>query len=865
MKSIELLIRRRYPLLLALYVVTWVPLVVLIPLLKPLLANVVLLESSWQLAVFSMASVVAMVFAIAMWRRTTTALVERETAVWKRNSAKWPKWLYYCAVAGAVVSPFSAWLYTQSQAVGPENEDLIGATGLQVRTSMWADLPIAFMAIAGGIGAGGGLLWLAGLVRVRVLGSKKDEHNYFPFETTDQDGWLPLMLANTRWSVQDRQPGVQFGFYFLLLAIGYFLILKPFEATLLPMIAVPTATVLAIWLMMMILARLALGLDSFRIPPLLVLMLLIVTVKLFTTSVSEFKVERRLAEDSVLKPLADTIAEADKNTPRVGETDPPDTALDSTIVSNHDKLKKVDDCAWEAVKQRMNPKVKSDNKTLVVITCPGGGIHAAAWSAFVLEELDKRYPNFSSSTALISSVSGGSVGTYCFLANPTRNKSRNALTPELSTWQHATASSLEAVAAGVLFDDVPKALFPFLPGVGRGQRLEDEIAGRLDKSSATLWQWGESAYKGEMPIVVFNATDIASGRRVLFDTLPTPRRDSLVGNVSRPYNIRELLADPSCDVSVASAVRASATFPYVSPLIQPATRNARGDEVAIADGGYADNEGIVSAIDWIDFLNRKKEDTGEAPFKRILLVRILPSVGNESVTPTKASPIVASLRWLSGPLEALARIRSTSQGERGNLETDLAQVGVRALETVPEPETPLSGIDGDSQIQIEEIKKKIRELNASERFKVVDARKQQQQTNAKVQQRNFSQLRREDEDQRLRDAIQKKGDSGFLKENDFVQNRVVVNQSLPENLANPADNPDDDNADKRPEDDRQVIVVEIPFFSEYSGDAPPLPLNWKLSPRQKLLYALAWENFLKLYPDRISLIDDLFGQRTKKR
>ncbi len=66
-----------------------------------------------------------------------------------------------------------------------------------------------------------------------------------------------------------------------------------------------------------------------------------------------------------------------------------------------------------------------------------------------------------------------------------------------------------------------------------------------------------------MPIVVFNATDAVTGRRILFDSLPTPVRKSNISLTSRPYNYRELLskADDTVDILPMSGARASASFP----------------------------------------------------------------------------------------------------------------------------------------------------------------------------------------------------------------------------------------------------------------------------------------------------------------
>jgi hypothetical protein len=58
-----------------------------------------------------------------------------------------------------------------------------------------------------------------------------------------------------------------------------------------------------------------------------------------------------------------------------------------------------------------------DNRKLVVVTASGGGIHASGWTTQVLAGLQEMLgEDFTQSIGLISSVSGGSVGSMFFLA-----------------------------------------------------------------------------------------------------------------------------------------------------------------------------------------------------------------------------------------------------------------------------------------------------------------------------------------------------------------------------------------------------------------------------------------------------------------
>ena len=226
-------------------------------------------------------------------------------------------------------------------------------------------------------------------------------------------------------------------------------------------------------------------------------------------------------------------------------------------------------------------------------------------------------------------------------------------------------------------DDLYGTIFPPLCRLDRGKRLEHTLVQRLGQQGHdSLQDWGEKARNGTYPIVVFNATDVISGRRVLFDSIPTPAWNGRLGHPKLFYNYRELLVpektEPLLDVDIpmAAAVRASATFPYISPLVSLPV-GALGEKVSIGDGAYSDNDGIVTALDWIKFL--LDDFTEDPPFSKILLLRISPYDPDSTKVsvPTFFDYLKTSFRGLTGPLEALASVRSASQTERARLESIL--------------------------------------------------------------------------------------------------------------------------------------------------------------------------------------------------
>jgi hypothetical protein len=133
---------------------------------------------------------------------------------------------------------------------------------------------------------------------------------------------------------------------------------------------------------------------------------------------------------------------------------------------------------------------------------------------------------------------------------------------------------------------------------------------------------------------------------------------------------------------VSTGVRLSATFPYVTPAARaaPLDRIAAGSAAErvsayhVVDGGYADNEGAVTSVDWINRLlvyYSHEERILQRPFDHILLIRIQAFPKKKESSPYRHNALTGWRSALMGPLDAMMRVRATSQTERGDLEVGL--------------------------------------------------------------------------------------------------------------------------------------------------------------------------------------------------
>ncbi|MBS1804048.1 MAG: hypothetical protein JST28_11825 [Acidobacteria bacterium] len=229
----------------------------------------------------------------------------------------------------------------------------------------------------------------------------------------------------------------------------------------------------------------------------------------------------------------------------------------------------------------------------------------------------------------------------------------------------AQCSSLEGVGWGLVYYDLPKAFIPILPwfvspssgdgdldtnGAGRTplgkdrtwslrksflRNLDDTYCRHVwqsDTNSQARWKSHQDTNRvhskstdltgsgltlrdfpaGSSPAFTMNTTVVESGERFLSANYKIP--DCKLEGDSRPdYRARSFLEtfkrrtvdqedSGLADLPIASAAQLSATFPYVSSAARaPMAVDNAVNSVHFADGGYYDNDGTSSAIEFLRY------------------------------------------------------------------------------------------------------------------------------------------------------------------------------------------------------------------------------------------------------------------------
>ena len=328
------------------------------------------------------------------------------------------------------------------------------------------------------------------------------------------------------------------------------------------------------------------------------------------------------------------------------------------------------------------------NSRVIVVAAAGGGIQAAGWTAEVLDQLTALSEQFRRHVVALSSVSGGSVGVYTYVAGSARLRQSgrdvggsglDLSTAGLDTDPcdaymdraanlgsvtcSAMDSSLESTAWGLVHPDLTRTIFGIPLPPDRGTALERSIAvhaaraagwkgvGPDAKTSAILTSDILQPTTGQFPILLINSTSVDSGMPVVFTN------SSFEGQ----KGIKDFHSEvQGKDVKLPTAVRLSASFPYVSPAARADAQSDQPVSWHLVDGGYYDNFGVATALRWIEAAHFN-------PSTAVLLLRI-------EAFPQDPEPKGEVVHWpyqLIAPLFTLYTARGSAQQTRANREIGL--------------------------------------------------------------------------------------------------------------------------------------------------------------------------------------------------
>ena len=365
---------------------------------------------------------------------------------------------------------------------------------------------------------------------------------------------------------------------------------------------------------------------------------------------------------------------------------------------------------------------------LVIVTVSGGGIRSSVWTSLVLSKLETTLgAEFPGHIRLITGASGGMVGGSYYATSlrmpPGIAGEGGAVdfatmhgVDEEKFVERMAADQLDSVAGRMVFADLLSVFNPFLQQGDRGKTLERTwidltVGTEVSPLARSLQSYAVDERLGRRPSMVYTPMMVEDGRRLLVSNLDMAFATRNVGGlliepssrkIERPafqeedldrsihpedevFSLHAVefarLFPEAHDFKVTTAIRMSASFPWVSPAISLPTLPPR----RVVDAGYYDNYGVNLTALWL----MKMRPWLEANTSGVIVVQIRDHVSQTARTEIDFDRVTSStaldrLTWhadrelitpglqaVSTPLLGMSNARQWTMSFRNDEQVDL--------------------------------------------------------------------------------------------------------------------------------------------------------------------------------------------------
>ncbi|MDH5598095.1 MAG: patatin-like phospholipase family protein, partial [Cyclobacteriaceae bacterium] len=289
-------------------------------------------------------------------------------------------------------------------------------------------------------------------------------------------------------------------------------------------------------------------------------------------------------------------------------------------------------------------KFQSGEKPKIVfVSASGGGQRAALWTINALQKIDSATQgNFMESTILITGASGGLIGASYYrdlLLLHKENKELNLKNPQYL--DNIAKDNLNPIIFNLLVNDFFMGFQKFeyqgkFYTKDRGYAFEQQ----LNKNTEGVMDRAISAYRipeieNKIPMMILAPTIMNDGRKLYISPQHISYMNSsfMSEQIIKTEEVKgiEFLSyfkdHGAEDLRMLSALRMSATFPYITPNITLPS-NPR---MEIMDAGVTDNFGISDGVKFLHTFREWIEDNTSG----VIFVSIRDSQKNQPVEPEK--------------------------------------------------------------------------------------------------------------------------------------------------------------------------------------------------------------------------------------
>jgi hypothetical protein len=290
-------------------------------------------------------------------------------------------------------------------------------------------------------------------------------------------------------------------------------------------------------------------------------------------------------------------------------TAPAPYTLDRIVTTNSLKNQKADIKYSLQMLDNWRKKFPADQPPKMVLTCvSGGGQRSALWTLNVLQKADSATNNqLMQNTVIITGASGGLIGAAYYRELYLRkSKGERIVLNDKQYLEKISTDNLNPIIFSLLANDLFVGFQKFeYKGEeylkDRGYSFEEQLNKNtdfiLDKS---ISDYREPEFLAQIPMMILAPTIINDGRRLYIASqsisyMSSSNPDYELHKHSGVDFMRFFDEQGSQDLRFLSALRMSATFPYITPN----TMLPSEPSMKIMDAGISDNFGVSDAIQFI--------------------------------------------------------------------------------------------------------------------------------------------------------------------------------------------------------------------------------------------------------------------------
>lgn len=257
-----------------------------------------------------------------------------------------------------------------------------------------------------------------------------------------------------------------------------------------------------------------------------------------------------------------------------------------------------------------NPKPK-----MTIVSCSGGGLRASLWTFYTMRFLDSLSGNrMMDNTPLICGSSGGMLGAAYYRELYYRDEQHGTLNRYDPVYiQQVSNDLLNPMAFSVAVNDwfLPLRSFQYDSvsyGMNRAYAFEDAVLRNTDGIlEKPISAYREPEANAEIPMMILAPTIVNDGRKLLISSQGVSYLTAGPDAHSASFNytpdaveFTRLFAGRHPDkLRFTSALRMSATFPYITPLTELPT----APTIEVFDAGMRDNIGTDNVVRFLHTFN----------------------------------------------------------------------------------------------------------------------------------------------------------------------------------------------------------------------------------------------------------------------